>query len=410
MILVKIPKSRSILRVLFNFLFLIFIFSTIFDPMDKLLGLKTYLFILCMAYGVIFYITHPEPLKIPIKLLIYVLLMIFIPLLSIAHYFFIDSSSPYQGFLLLKSYLFITLAILIYITRIDIFRYLSNVLSVLSLTIIAVSIVISIFPELFLPLYIFGNNFGIFSIDPGRDYGAAGTYFQMYFVTSSMIVISIGYYFNKWMTESNNNKYFLLFCIGIIAMFLAGSRNNMLMAIALPAVLFWTHSKNKIIVTFIYIILFIAGLYLIKDQILAFFDPSEVSNFTKLLTLNDYIEIFSNNIYTFIFGEGLGAYQDWTGRGPNFVTELTYFEIIRNYGIIVGICLLFLILYPIIYAFLLRPSYPHKHLIWAYIAYIIMSFTNPLFFSSMGMLILSALIASIFMHDDFLNSKISGNK
>jgi hypothetical protein len=409
MISIRLPSASTFMKILFNFLFLIFIFSTIFDPMDKLLGLKTYLFIACMAYGVVFYITHPGPLKIPIKLLVYVLLIIFIPLLSITHYFFIDSSSPYQGFLLLKSYLFITLSVLIYITRIDIFRYLSNVLSVLSLTIIIVSIVVAIFPELFLPLYIFGNNFGIFSIDPGRDYGAAGTYFQMYFVTSSMIVISIAYYFDKWMTEDYNYKYLLLFCIGIIAMFLAGSRNNMLMAIALPAILFWTRSKNKITITLIYIIFFIAGLYLIKDQIIALFDPNEVSNFTKLLTLNDYIEIFSNNIYTFIFGEGLGAYQDWTGRGPNFVTELTYFEIIRNYGIIVGVCLFFLILYPIVYAFLLRPSYPHKHLMWAYIAYLIMSFTNPLFFSSMGMLILSALIASISLHDDFLNSKILKN-
>ena len=55
-------------------------------------------------------------------------------------------------------------------------------------------------------------------------------------------------------------------------------------------------------------------------------------------------------------------------------------------------------LYPEI-AFFLKPSYNYKHIILAYICYLVMSFTNPLFFSSMGMLILSAIMSSICMHD-----------
>ena len=398
------PINKNISTHLFNAIFMVFILCTLFDPMDRLLGLKTYLFTACMAYGAIYYITYPGRLKIPLKLIFYVGLMIFIPLFSITHYYFIDGGSLFQGFLLFKSYIFITFSLLIYITQIDVFRYLSIALSALSISIIAVSLIVSIFPELFLPLYLFGNNFGIFSIDPGRDYGAAGTYFQMYFVTSSMIVISIAYYFDKWMTlDSNKKLHFSLFFLGIISMFLAGTRNNMIIAIFLPAILFWSYSRNKVFITSIYFCLFLSILFLFKDSIISLFDPSEASNFTKLMTLDDYANIFKNDVYTLLFGQGLGAYENWTGRGLKFVTELTYFEIIRNYGLFVGILLLCLMFYPVLYAFVLRPDYKYRHIIWAYITYLIMSFTNPLFFSSMGILILSAIMASISLHDRVTN-------
>ena len=125
MIAIKIPKIKYIMHSIFNGFFMLFILSTLFDPMDKLFGLKTYLFILCMAYGCLYYLTYPGKLKIPFKLIIYVSMYLFMPLFSITYYYFMDGSSPYAGFLLLKSYLFITFAILLYITKVDVFRYLS---------------------------------------------------------------------------------------------------------------------------------------------------------------------------------------------------------------------------------------------------------------------------------------------
>ena len=392
--------KHNFLTNLYHALFTLFIISTLFDPMDKLFGLKIYLFILCMSYGLLFYLTNPHMPKIPIKLIIYIALMIFIPLLSITHYYFIDSSNPFEGFLLFKSYIFITFALLIYITKIDVFRYLSICLVFLSLAIMLISLIVTIFPDLFFPMYLFGNNFGIFSIDPGRDYGAAGKYFQMYFVTSSMIVISIAYFFDKWWKSKHNKKlYLILFLVSVISMFLAGSRNNMLIALFLPLVLFWTYSNKKFFISMLYLVGFLITIIIVRDEILSLFDSSEISNFYKLMTLNDYIYLFSNDIYSLIFGQGLGAYMDWTGRGFNFVTELTYFELVRSYGIFGALTIILLMLYPVIYAFFLKPSYNYKHIIWAYICYLIMSFTNPLFFSSMGMLILSAILASICIHD-----------
>ena len=163
-------------------------------------------------------------------------------------------------------------------------------------------------------------------------------------------------------------------------MFLAGSRNNMLIAILLPLILFWTYSNKKFLISMLYIVGFLVTIIILRDEIFSLFDASEISNFYKLMTLNDYIYLFTNDIYSLIFGQGLGAYMDWTGRGFNFVTELTYFELIRSYGIFGALIIISLMLYPVIYAFFLKPSYNYKHIILAYICYLVMSFTNPLFF------------------------------
>ena len=127
------PINKNISTHLFNAIFMVFILCTLFDPMDRLLGLKTYLFTACMAYGAIYYITYPGRLKIPLKLIFYVGLMIFIPLFSITHYYFIDGGSLFQGFLLFKSYIFITFSLLIYISKIvhKFFQLLLNFLEFL---------------------------------------------------------------------------------------------------------------------------------------------------------------------------------------------------------------------------------------------------------------------------------------
>ena len=84
---------------------------------------------------------------------------------------------------------------------------------------------------------------------------------------------SIAYYFDKWMTlDSNKKLHFSLFFLGIISMFLAGTRNNMIIAIFLPAILFWSYSRNKVFITSIYFCLFLSILFLFKDSIISLFE------------------------------------------------------------------------------------------------------------------------------------------
>ena len=53
----------------------------------------------------------------------------------------------------------------------------------------------------------------------------------------------------------------------------------------------------------LYIVGFLVTIIILRDEIFSLFDASEISNFYKLMTLNDYIYLFTNDIYSLILGK-----------------------------------------------------------------------------------------------------------
>ena len=126
--------------------------------------------------------------------------------------------------------------------------------------------------------------------------------------------------------------------------------------------------------------------------------------------LDDYSKLFSDPI-TLLFGQGLGAYHFWEGRGSYyFVTELTYFEIIRNFGLFGGTLMFALLLYPIVHAFVLDRRFKEKAVVTGYAAYLVMCFSNPNLFSSMGTLILSVILATIYLSPIMNKNRCTGSR
>ena len=192
--------------------------------------------------------------------------------------------------------------------------------------------------------------------------------------------------------------YGTLASLNLVAMVLAGTRNNMMAAIVLPLALAFLYAKRKGTVATVIATVTGIGAFVLSDQIGILLNPTEASNSTKLTSLGDYLTGFSD-LTSLLFGKGLGAYQHWTGRGYYYITELTYLEIIRNFGLLLGGVMILLLLYPIVYAFMLRRSYNEKHIIIGYALYLLMCASNPNLFSSMGMLILSVIIANISLYN-----------
>ena len=379
----------------FIFFVFLFLFSTLFDPADKVFGLKLPLYLSCWGLGLVVCLAARREIKIPYMLLIYVSLMVGIPAISIVYYYSSNGSDPNKCFELFKAYLFISFSFLLYITRINILKYLCGALTVLAALILILAAIVLTFPELYAPSYLLGEELGIFSIDKGRDYGSDVVMFQMYFVTSPMLAISISYYFDLAKTSMKNRGFFaVLTLFHICAMIVAGSRNNILAAIILPIALFVMYSKNKMR-SAILIALLTGFLVIIWfNEISAIFDPSETSNSSKLIMLKDYMSILSNPIKLF-FGSGLGAYEHWTDKGYTYITELTYLEVIRNFGLLLGGLMILLLIYPILYAFILRPNFKEKKIILGYAAYLVMCISNPNLFSSMGMMFLAIIMVKI---------------
>lgn len=389
---------RSLTKTLYLFSIVAFIFVTIFDPADVVLGLKVPLFILCFITGGLFLIGHNNGrIYIPMPLIIYTLLFISIPLFSIFIYYLRSGADPYEGFAMFKAYLFIFFAILLVVTKIDVTKYLCSVLSIMSVCIISLFIFLIIFPDYFLLINAIGNETEIFSSDQ-RSYGGDLIYQQAYFVCSPMLVIPIAYYLYRF-RESKNTDFLslILLIVSFFGLLLAGSRNNMFAALFMLPSLYIIFSRKKIlpiVLTSSFLIIFIL---INANEIAALLDPSEVSNSTKLGYLPDYALIFSdlNNLF---FGQGLGSYYNFSILSyPYFITELTYFELFRNFGLILGLLMFIMLIYPIFISLRLeKRALLQKYMAIAYSFYLIMCFTNPNLFNSLGILILCILISGLY--------------
>ncbi|MHB8845079.1 MAG: hypothetical protein ACYC7L_10085 [Nitrospirota bacterium] len=369
--------------------------------------MKIPLFCLCWLVVAFYVVTSKDEHAIPGRLILYVLTMILLPILSIAYYAFTNGREPYDGYQFLKSYLFISFALILYIARIHLVKYLSAVLTVLSVSIIGVYIAVLFEPSVFTPIFEFGHTYGLIALGK-REYSDDYRSLAAFFVTSPMLAISVSYYVAMTLRSQGALRimYGVASMINIAGMFMAGTRNNMLVSICLPlAILYWQSKNRQLTAIFVMgVLVLVVGLF--SPEISAMLSSTEISNEIKIAYLSDYHEIFKEPV-TVLFGQGLGAYQYWHVLGEDTsIVELTYLEIIRNYGIVSGTVLIYLLIYPVTHAvWINNREKTYIPILIGYVFYLFMSITNPFIFSSLGMLILSTLIADVFIFQSEYRSR-----
>ncbi len=374
----------------------LFLLSCVFDPADRLLGAKVWLFIGCW-FGTLM-ARDWRQVSISPALLAYSFAFVLIPLASVALYWLRNGGEPYEGFALLKGYLLIGLAPMLALNRIDLMPALSAVLTLLALAIIGTFVALAIEPDLYSVLYLFGMSTGIVLLD-NRDYGSDLSLLQVYFVTSPMLAISLAYYFARAWTASRGSerlRCWALTALSILGMLLAGTRNNMLMALLLPLGLLLLCMRHRAIGILFggFAVLLAATLY--ASELAALLDPTEYSNQIKLAMLRDYARAFENPL-DLLLGQGLGAYHYWEAKSDYYyISELTYLELIRNFGVFGAAAMVVLLLLPIAESFKVRRALGEKALAVGYLAYLVMCISNPNLFSSMGITLLSIILANLF--------------
>lgn len=388
-------EPRGALRLLL----VLFLLSCVFDPADRVLSLKVWLFLACWAITLLSYMLARTWVGVPRGLLIYILVFMLVPLFSILLYWLSNGSSRFEGFNMMKGYVLITLAVLLVLNRINLLPLLCAVLTVMALAVIGVFIAVLMFPGLDAALYFLGHSSGVLYVSR-RDYGSGVVLLQIYFATSPMLAISIAHYFKRARSVHDTRRalfYWLLCAINVLGMLLAGSRNNILISLLLPMLLAFLFAKNKAIGALLCAAIAALLTAVFADQLVAFFDPTEVSNSAKLGLLRDYGRILSDPV-VLLLGQGLGAYDEWQ-RGNLYVTEFTYLELVRNFGLFGAIVMLGLLLFPIAHAFAATRSRGDKAIAIGFALYLLMCASNPNLFSSMGILILSVMIANVFLPD-----------
>jgi hypothetical protein len=370
----------------------------IFDPADLLVHVKVPLFagvwILLLADMVISRgVRYPVPTNLYLYLFLFVILL---PLTGMLIYVLRGGGMQgYDGFGYYKSYLFLTLCIPLAMKRIELIRPLSLILSALSLATVVLYAITFNDDALRSQLWILGDAYTIFGV-AARSYGSL-SYQLVYFHTSPLLVIAVAYFCYRSLLSMGWARFWnvLLLLLNVCGMLLSGTRNNMIVGLLVPLMVIAWYKGTKVRLAAVTAVAVVLSAGLSYGVVQAMFSPDDVSNAAKLLHFQDYMRMFSD-WHTLVFGQGLGASFFSTALGTRVsVTELTYVEFIRVYGVILACVFYFLLLYPL--RMLRNPEVRTDHyLLLGYVGYLYLCTANPLLMSSSGMLVLAIVLVKTF--------------
>jgi hypothetical protein len=389
----------------------LFFFNCVFDPAGLFFGIKTMLFVFIMI-TLAFKAFVSKKLYIPKNILSFILIFAFlIPILSlistiIFHQFKNNTIQLVYG--TINTGLFLLIIFVFFNSSYNYLKIFIFWLTILSSLIIILHFIVINNTSLIPNLQKFGVKYRIFQFAVGPLLGT--TIVRVYFWASPVLLLAVAYYSYKVIIQPTRvANYFLLF-INILGMFFSGSRLNMIISVItfFLILLFYLSSKNLLPILLILIIFICTSLILYFDEISLMFGNNSDSE--KFGMINDYKKIYISNIKTFLFGQGIGSEAYFAARGEVMsYTELTYFDLFRKYGFILGLTLLGAIFYPI---FLIRTA--KSKFLWiivTYGLYLFMAFFNPFYFSSNGMIILSFTLFLIFQGShEIINLKLSKNR
>jgi hypothetical protein len=297
---------------------------------------------------------------------------------------------PFHGFGRIGTYAFFFLIVVVSDMRIDLEKIIKLPLIILAFCTIAIFIIKEAVPEFGLAMIAFGNMYGIFTFAP-RSYGVID-FWSVYFHTSTMMILSVAI-FTKQAFYSNKKFMGKIFLgLTLFALLLSGSRNNIIFGILSIYIVLVIYAKRKVPILIVGLFIAVAGTVVLFQTLAEMFNPDDVSNSVKLQHIRDYNLEFSNPLIL-IFGTGLGSTFFSTAWGTTVsLTELTYFDLLRNYGVLGIWFILGLLLYPAYYVIKKRGPIGYASAV-GYLTYLAASFSNPLFFSSSGVILVSCLMS-----------------
>lgn len=260
----------------------------------------------------------------------------------------------------------------------------------------------------------FGTLYKYFVLDKGaaiyalRDYGKV-TMLMIFYKTSPLLVFPLSYYLYRILIDTAKKSpfshYLLIFLIAG-TLYLSGTRANVLslFLILLFYVGFFTYRKSKlwfVLVTALGLLIFLLAFPSLWDLIMNRHEPS---NAIKFGYISSYADYFNGHLLSLIFGQGIGgkffAYGLHRFRD---VTELTYLELMRIWGIPVAAIFGVILIWPLVTEIREKKL---SHLFIAYLAYLFIAGTNPLLLSSTGMLVLVYVFSMEFGSETSLRTKV----
>ena len=200
----------------------------------------------------------------------------------------------------------------------------------------------------------------------------------IFYKTTPLLVVSLSYFSYK--------KNIFLSLLLFVALCASGTRANLLIGVCVLLFGFcFNKCKNRLLVGGVLLISVILILYV------CFYDDfmersrmkAEISDNIKYSDIFDITNMMLNDKFKTIFGFGIGSYFNSTARGAVNIVEVSYFDYLRQVGIVCFMFFLMFLIFPVI-------KIIRKQIWWllfGYLGYLLIAATNPLLVSSTSFLV-----------------------
>lgn len=217
---------------------------------------------------------------------------------------------------------------------------------------------------------------------------------SVYYSSACISLVIFPYLLSMWFDGGRKRYGFLAIVMGVL-IFVSGLRAMMLAGFItfISIILLKFSRKSKAIAVSMFVILSVFTLFLV---IALLNDKGELSLDAKKKLTQAFFYHLDDNPETLIWGNGVGATFDSLGvRGRNAVaSELFYYEIIRFFGMPLGLLFLIVYVYPLVLIYKKRRLLLYwKAISIGYLSYLFAGGTNPYLISSNGMITLLIMYA-----------------
>ena len=372
------------------------------DPTNLILHVKYVLFgLLLLIWGLGYF---PKKLILP-KYIWFILIFIsfFMPFyeLSIGLIRSVIQSGPVGGLVYFNSFFFFAIILVTISEKMN----LTVIFNYSSLTIVFITL--GLYLVLIFKTSLFGEMYRYFVMDKHvviyalRDYGKI-TLLMIFYKTSPLLVFPLSWYLYRILIEKQKKGLalnILLLMLTALTLFFSGTRAN-LISLVLIIVFYLSYALYKKSGEWFILIMglgILAVLFLTPTLMDLLLNKQEASNAVKFSYLTSYSNYFDHHLVSLLFGQGIGGvfYASGLHRFID-VSELTYIELIRVWGIPVSLVFISVLFTPL---FIEIKTKKITHLFIAYFAYLFIAGTNPLLLSSTGMLVLVYVFTNTFLHN-----------
>lgn len=376
------PLHKVRLRDVSYLLNVFLIFSLLIDPTNVFLGIKNIVFCIFVL------------ISIPYEKFRYIeIFLVFISIYFFSFSYALISGSDLdlviaQGYL--KAFLFLMYLFWVNDNHLRMFHFFYRISLLIALIEVLLYSLITMYPFLEVVFWnFFSQRNQVIAITRRQFVGIK--FLSVYFRTSAVCVISLSVSLFCWFS-TKKVKYFIYTCLLWAGLFCSGTRANILAAVLLLIISFLLYvfyiKKCKFLFTVLILCFSFFCIFFIFKLL---GDSDEISINTKTGHYISLMNLFASNPIRFLLiGLGPASFFYSEGSGQmEAVIELTYLDLIRNYGLVFTIVIMLIISLPFFYV--VRNKYYDKFmkilLSFGYLSYLFIAGTNPLLVSSTGFMV-----------------------